>query len=73
MNTIMEWLSGILGEYNPPTYDLIYQITDDTTVVQKVIPNGTAGIDWQYLLCGVLLLVVIYSVFRLLGSLIQKF
>lgn len=69
----MEWLAGILGEYEPPTYDLIYQITDDTTIVQHVIPDGAAGLDWQYVICGVLLVITIYSVFRLLGVLLERF
>lgn len=71
MTTILEWLAGILGEYTPVTYD-VYRIAGDTEVYDKVVASGLAGVDWQYIICGLLLLVTIYSTFRLLGILLQS-
>lgn len=71
MSTILEWLSGILGTYTPVTYQVI-KVIDGQEIVEDVVAQGLAGVDWQYVLCGLLLLLTIYSVFRLLGILLQS-
>lgn len=71
MNTILDWLAGILGEYTPVTYQ-VSKIVDGVEVYEDVVAQGFAGVDWQYIICGMLLLVTIYSVFRLLGILLQS-
>lgn len=71
MSTILEWLSDILGEYTPVTYQ-ITKLIDGQEVVEDVVAQGFAGVDWQYIICGMLLLVTIYSTFRLLGILLES-
>lgn len=71
MSTILDWLSSILGEYEPVTYN-VYRISGDTEIYDQVVATGLAGVDWQYIICGILLIVTIYSVFRLLGILLQS-
>lgn len=71
MSTILEWLSGILGTYTPVTYQ-VTKVIDGQEIVEDVVAQGLAGVDWQYVLCGLLLLLTIYSVFRLLGILLQS-
>lgn len=71
MSTILDWLSGILGTYTPVTYQTI-KIIDGNEVVEDIVAQGFAGVDWQYIICGLLLLVTIYSTFRLLGILLQS-
>lgn len=66
-----EFLISILGTYTPPTYDS-YTVVDGVDMVVHVIPDGLAGVDWLYILTGLLFIVVIYSVFKLLGGLICK-
>ena len=70
MNTIVEWIASILGEYNPVTYE-VYSVAGDTEVINEVIPAGLAGVDWQYIVTALFLLLTVYSVFRLLGVLLQ--
>lgn len=80
ISTIREWLEGILGTYEPVMYTVkgavSYGGADSMAyheyTYQKVA-DGLAGLDWSYIFTALLLLVVIYSVFRLLGILLQAF
>ena len=72
-----DFLISILGTYTPPTYEMFQTVIDsttgqDTSVLVDVIPNGLAGVDWLYVLTGLMFVVVIYSVLKLLGGLICK-
>lgn len=77
ISTIRAWLASILGAYTPITYTLTTTYNDpDYGVMQianSVVADGVAGVDWEYVFTALLLLVVIYSVFRLLGVLLQSF
>lgn len=64
-----EFLQSILGNYNPVTYTT-YEYVNEVITPIEVIPNGVAGVDWLYILSGLAFLIVIYSVFRVLGGLI---
>lgn len=64
-----QFLEQILGRYNPVTYTA-YEYIEDSMLSYEVIPSGVAGVDWLYILSGVAFLIVIYSIFRLLGGLI---
>lgn len=68
--SIIEFLSAFLGEYSPVSYP-VYAVADDVEVVKYIIPAGLAGVDWRFVFAGLLLLVCVYSVFRILGILIQ--
>lgn len=75
ITTIRAWLESVLGEYEPVTYQVKVMVADalggtNTTTYTKVA-DGLAGLDWNYICTAALLLVTIYSVFRLLGVLLQ--
>lgn len=75
ISTILEWVQSILGEYEPIKYTLTQGVagTDGNIarITSNVIPNGLAGVNIEYLVTACLLLIVIYSVFRLMGVLLQ--
>lgn len=68
---MVDFISSILGEYTPVTYEAVYGIGSDV-VRYNVVPPGLAGVDWLYVLSGVLFIVAVYSVFKILGGLICK-
>lgn len=70
-NDLIEWVEGVLGTYVPNTYD-ISQVVGEDEVTQTIIPSGLAGVDWRYIFTGVLLCITIWSVFRLLGILLER-
>lgn len=74
---MVEFLQSILGTYTPVTYSHVWAQWDEATqqyieLYEDVIPNGLAGVDWLYILSGLLFIVVVWSVFKLLGGLICK-
>lgn len=75
ISTIMQWVQSILGEYTPITYQAKLLVSDinggSNSVTYSAIPAGLAGVNWEYVVTACLLLIVIYSVFRLLGVLLQ--
>lgn len=65
MNTLKEIFSIFVGSYEPITY------VDGNGVSR--IADGLAGVDWSWL-CGAFLLILgVYSIFRVLGIVISKF
>lgn len=74
MNTLLSWISHVLGVYTPTSYiEYIYDFQGQVIGTQNTIPAGLAGVDWQYIVTALFLLITIYSVFRLLGVLLQAF
>lgn len=70
-----EFLESILGRYTPVTYtqtEVIATTNSDIPIVNEfeVVASGLAGVDWLYVFSGVAFLIVIYSIFRVLGGLI---
>lgn len=59
-----EFLESVLGTYTPVSYTDSYGVT--------IIPDGLSGIDWTYVLTALLFIVVVYSVFRILGSFLSR-
>ena len=57
------FIDSILGVYTPTT------ITVDGVVVPL---SGLAGVDWSYIICGLVFIVVIFCTLKLLGSMISK-
>lgn len=77
ISTIRAWLDSILGEYIPVTYTVKTVVADainggGITQSYTKVADGLAGLDWSYICTALLLLVTIYSVFRLLGVLLQS-
>lgn len=78
ISTIRAWLESILGTYEPITYtvkDAVSYGGGDAMAYHEFtyskVADGLAGLDWSYIFTALLLLVTIYSVFRLLGVLLQ--
>lgn len=68
-----EFLISVLGVYTPVSYaQSIYDAAGTLKEVVNVIPAGLAGVDWLYVLSGLLLIVVVYALFRALGGLICR-
>lgn len=76
ISTVRAWIESVLGTYTPITYQAKQIVALDqggsSTVSYNVIPAGLAGVDWAYIATAAILLCVIYSVFRLLGVLLQS-
>lgn len=62
-----EFLDGVLGTYNPVTYETV---VGDQTV--EVVAYGLAGVDWSYVFSGILFVLSIYCVLRAIGGFICK-
>lgn len=75
ISTIMQWVQSILGQYSPITYQAKLMVSDinggSNTVTYTAVADGMAGVNWEYVVTALLLLIVVYSVFRLLGVLLQ--
>lgn len=77
VSTIRDWLESILGTYEPVTYTvktIVPDVINGGAISQTYtkVADGLAGLDWSYIFTALLLLVTIYSVFRLLGVLLQS-
>lgn len=59
MQTIIEWLTAIVGEYTPNVY------TVDADV--SIIASGAAGVDWVWVAAAAMLLLGVWAGFRLIG------
>lgn len=62
---MIDLLTYYIGEYIVPEFY-------DTTSAQIIIPSGMAGVDWRWVMSAVLLIVMVYSVFKLLASMVNK-
>lgn len=60
MNEFISFLDSLLGSYTP--------VIDGS----GAIPAGMAGVDYPYIFRAVLFVIVVYSVFKLLGAIITK-
>lgn len=60
MNEFISFLNSLFGTYTP--------VVDGS----GVIPSGMAGVDFPYIFRALLFVIVVYSVFKLLGGIITK-
>ena len=70
-----EFIYNLLGEYTPVTYEHIesyWNGSESWDMTTLVIPDGLAGVDWAYVLTGLLLIVIVYSFFKTLGGIICR-
>lgn len=65
MNTLKEILNIFVGSYEPITY-----VTSDGLTV---IPSGLAGVDFGWIFGALLVILGVYSIFRVIGIVISKF
>lgn len=66
---MIDFIRSVLGEYVPVVYEYF-----DIALEQyhEVIPSGMAGVDWPYIIGGLAFLIMLYSVFRIIGIFIEK-
>ena len=72
---MMEFFYRIFGAYTPVTYEvpLIEHLAEgEQQVYYNVIPDGLAGVDWQYILAWAAFIVVLYSVLRIIEAVIRS-
>lgn len=62
-SSLKAFMDILLGTYTPNTY-----VDNGVTI----IASGCAGVDWTYIVRAVAFLLVLYSVFRLVGGLFCK-
>lgn len=61
----------IFGIYQPLTTDLPVLDGSGTIQVYNVIPSGFAGVDWQWIAGVFLFGIVLYSLFRIIGTILK--
>ena len=75
IQTLRDWIASILGNYEPVTYNVTQMGNDpDIGLVQVVdtyVAKGLAGVDWEYVVTALVLVITVYSVFRLMGILLS--
>lgn len=64
IDTLKTVLSNIIGQYTPISY------VNENGI--DVIPDGLSGVDFGYLISGLLLVVCIYGIVRIIGGLIRN-
>lgn len=55
-------IENIIGVYQPITQEIDGVVT---------VASGAAGVDWSYVLGGLLLVVFVYAVLRVIGGVIS--
>lgn len=65
MNTLKEILNVFIGSYEPITYVNAEGIS--------VIPEGLAGVDFGWIAGALIVILGVYSIFRVIGIVISKF
>lgn len=75
IQTLRDWISSILGNYEPVTYQARQIVADanggSSVTTWTEVAQGVAGIDWEYVVTALVLVITIYSVFRLMGILLS--
>lgn len=56
---IRDYISSILGSYNP-------------VIIDGIPVYGLSGIDWEYVITGCIVVITVYSVFKIIGGMICK-
>ena len=67
IDTLKYVITQIIGTYTPITY---------TTYIGEnevsVIPDGLAGVDFGFVISGLMLIVCIYGIIRIIGGIIHN-
>ena len=74
-----EFINAILGAYEPVSYveeRYVFSAEQPDVVVEmitgEIIPAGLAGVDWSYVITGLVFVVVVYCLFKTLGGMICR-
>lgn len=65
MDYLRDLIINLLGPYEPVMYY-------DSVQMSYVIPPGFSGVDWPWVASAALLILLIYSVFKLFRGLISR-
>ena len=71
-DTIRSVLESLLGEYRPKTQTVTEVLSDGTENTYEEYVPGLAGMDWTWIASLAVFIVMIYCLFRLLGSVIVR-
>ncbi len=66
---MIEFIQSILGTYTPVTYE-VYNAATET--YDQIIGNGFSGVDWPYVVGAAAFLIMLWSVFRIIGIFVDK-
>lgn len=66
---MVDFIRSILGTYVPVMYSYFDVALEQT---HNVIPDGWSGVDWPYLVGAAAFLIMLYSVFRIIGIFVDK-
>lgn len=70
---MIAWLRSFFGTYSPPTYTVTeFGVDGMVTYSAQIIPDGAAGVDWQYVAGVVIFAIVVLVFLRTLGGLICR-
>lgn len=71
---LIDFFAGYLPMYEPITYDVttVYQcanpitgVITETTVVNTIVPDGIAGVDFNWIAVFVLLMLIVYVIYQI--------
>lgn len=71
MNTLASFMNSILGSYTPVTATSESVLADGTIVSYEHALSGLAGVDWSYVLSGLLFIIFVYCFLRMIGVLVK--
>lgn len=66
---MIAFIRSLLGAYTPVFYQVYNEASQQ---IENIIPAGLAGVDWGYIISGVLFCIVVYCMLKFLGALICK-
>lgn len=64
-------LIDILGAYEPVETIREIELIDGTMYQYSAVPDGLAGVDWPWIGSAILLIVVLFCLFKLLGGVLR--
>lgn len=70
-STMKDILVAIFGTYTPVTTEVSVTAADGTVSTVAQVVSGMAGVDWPYVLGVLLFAVILYSFFRLVGTVLK--
>lgn len=69
ITTIKALIETILGVY-VPIYTDVYDETG--TVIGQAVAQGVAGVDWTFVIGGIIFAVTLYCILRMIGGVVTN-
>jgi len=70
--TLASTVTALLGSYTPRTQTVTAYLSDGSTVTYEEYVQGLAGVDWEWMSGAVLFTAFLWSIFRMIGSVIGR-